>query len=165
MRKIMSLMLTVVLLFSCCAFGFAETNDSDDNAVMFDAGITKAIEQTAANWFASKDMRAMATILLALDYSVAIDEDSPLFPDLSESTYIGKDGLDLVVYMHAGEKDIIIVYRPVSGEAVYTEMDASSDVVIEAAMSAICSDGYYENDIETMYSIAQQINDVLNSDG
>ena len=165
MRKIMSLILAAMLLVSCCSFSLAETAaDGEDEAIEFDASITNAINETAATWFSAEETRGLATILLALDFTLAVGDDSELFPDMSEPTYIGKDGVDLAVYMHAGPRDIIIVYRPATGEAVYMETDVNSALVIKAAMEAICSDGYYENDIETMYSIAQELSEILDSD-
>lgn len=164
MRKIISLALVILMIFSCCMVGYAETQEeSETKSVDFEPAITNVVKNQAKEWFASEDMRAMVTILLALDLSVTLDADSDIYPDLSRSSFVGKEGLDLAVYLHGQAKDVIIVYRPISGEAYYMETDESSDAIVGLVMDAVCTEGYYENDVESMYSVTQEIQAIFES--
>ena len=165
MRKIISIVLVLLMFVSCFTAGYAETEEENESsAVMFEATITKLLDNQAKEWFASEEMRAMVTILLSLDLSSELDKDSEAYPDLSQNTYVGKSSLDLIVYLHGQKKDVTIMYRPITGDAGYTIMNASTDEVVEIIMGAVCSDGYYKNDAETMYVIAQQIGEILSGE-
>lgn len=161
MRKFLSLVLAALLL--CCSFSFAMAEVVSDE-VYFDADIMNALDQDAESWFTNAETRAMGTILLALDFSLTIGNDSPLFPDMSEPTYIGRDGDYLVVYVHTSGNDVILLYDTSTGEAAYMETSGLSSAVIEDMLNEVCEDGYYENDITTMLTVAQELSDIINGD-
>ena len=161
MRKGLCLVLVFALTLSmiCCA-GLAE---EESKAISFTPTMTNLVKTQAKEWMASDDMRAMATVLLVVDLITALDSSDGLMTALTQATYIGKEGLDLIIYLHSGENDILILYRPVTGEAYYSLFDVATDEAIEFVMEKYCTDGYYKNDIESIFTVVQGLQEVFSA--
>ena len=161
MRKRISLVLVFVLTLSMvyCA-GLAE---SEKEAKPFTPTVTNLVKNQAKEWMASDDTRAMVTVLLIVDLTTEIDSNDLLTNSLTKASYIGKQGLDLVVYVHGVENDMLILYRPVTGDAYYMMLDVSKDEAVEIVMNMYCTDGFYKNDLESIYTVVQQLQELFST--
>ena len=167
MRKGLCLMLVFVLTLSLvCCTGLAE---EESRVASFTPTMTNLMKKQAKEWMSTDDTRAMATVLLVVDLITALDSSDGLISSdglmsaLTQATYIGKEGLDLIVYLHAGENDILILYRPVTGEAGYSLFDVAKDEAVQMVLDLYCTDGYYKNDYESVYAVLQGLQDIFSA--
>lgn len=156
MKRWIVFALVFVLGLNLGAIALADSDEITD----FDPGLTNSMDMTANEWMETVETRAEITFTLAFDMTIA---GGPT-PDLSENAFIGKDGLDLVVYYHGDNDDIVVVYRPFANEASYFTVDTISDKSIEGLMEEVCGDGFYKNDMETLFGIMQEVQKGLEED-
>lgn len=108
MRKLCSLLLILSLLPGV----FAVTATAEDETISFEPALTMAWEGCVDDWYASSINRALLTVLLWIDYSMAF-KDSPYEIDLmQESAVCVDDGVLLVCYNTENMGGIIIDYAP-----------------------------------------------------
>lgn len=155
MKKRLLCVLVTILIGNLATVGVAE---SDSEVIQFDTPLTDGLEWSASESLESKESRALTTISLAMDLIIA---DKGVTPDLSKNTYIGKEGINIVVHYHGEGDDIIVIYQPITKTAAFQEIEASTDIVTKLAMEQACTDGTYENDLETVYSYVMEISNSL----
>ena len=156
MIKKVALLLVLVLAFQTVGFARAESD-----ATKFDLTLTSAMDMQAKEIMASSEMRAMVSVLLWMDFLINTDEDfSPKF--LKESSYMGRNGLVITVYIHGAEKDLVIAYTPLIQDAAYALLDKQSDLIVDLLLDSTCEDGYYKNDVEDVAKVLLAVMDAIN---
>lgn len=152
------LSLIIVCVLGCSAMAVGDTHD-------FLAFTTNMVEQSVIGWFSTEELRAMATILLTLDFLSEVGEEAGYDPLLfTEPSYVGIKGLDLYVTIRTAKDSILMLYRPSTGEAVYMEMDDyfGDDAYMEAGLREICGVGnYFKNDMLSMLSVYNDLDVVF----
>lgn len=140
----------LVLSLMCCGFALGE---NDEDSIAFEPTISNLMDTTAKEMMANSMLRAMVTVTIAVDMQMAGIAEADGF-EFGEPSYVGKDGANLILYIHAGEKDIIAIYCPLQKEANYLTSGPMRDAIVEMFMEEVCSDGYYENDLEDLMKVA-----------
>jgi len=161
MKKWLTLMMVIALAVGCLACAHAESD-----VQIFTPTLTKAVTNTADEWFATSSSRALLTSLLSLDVVLEVGSDSSLSPDLVQSSYVGKNGQDLIVAMYTeGGQVMIVIYRPSSQEAGYSTLtsSASSDAILEMSLKPTCPDGVYKNSLTDIYTVMQQLQEIISN--
>ncbi len=163
MKKFLCLLLAAVTLMA----GFNAINE-DHPIIEFDLILTKAIAEALdynkpSDWFDNPFNRALLTISLAADLSI-----KPEFNDISHvinienSSYVGRDGSSLhIITNNSYGNFYLITFTPSTCTAYYTIGNTASDLAIEYGLSAICSGGYYKNDLETINDAVQLLQLVM----
>ena len=121
MRKLISILLLIAMLFSVQLYAAADEDDSS-GFVEFDSTVTDSIGYTASEWFSSSLHRAAITTLLLLE--LASDENAP---DIDASklivngTYVGKADYNIHIFGTIDDSILCIGYCPVfeAGLLVY----------------------------------------------
>lgn len=164
MKRIAALTLVLLLVFSLVTCGYTETYTYNDGYGEFTPTLTNAMGFTGKQMMETSESRAMATIVLALDYMLnmnkTVENEEQFTPNLFETSYIGKNGVDIYVYLKSDTRDdrLVIIYRPVTQEASCDVMALSfGDTQVEYVLKEVCSDGYYKNDIEDIYTVYSTI--------
>lgn len=154
MLKKLSLVLALMLVF--CATGVAE---NDLESINFKPDILNSLELDATGMMVSPQMRALFTILLALD----IPDSTNFDVDLSQSSYVGRDGDVIYFYLHGESEDAVISYSPFLELAIYVGVPLNTpDSVVEEQLDPRCPDGWYKNDINDIYNILLELNSAIN---
>ena len=164
MKKILALALAVMLALSATAVVWAEEEESD--WVIFEPLYANSIEWTSDD-FESERLRAFITVMLILDldntFSASGDSElSDAFKDfgetvISESSYVGRSGDNLLIVLKYKDKMVSVAYEPAlyntssafSG-ALYKVSDALSDSLVEYYLEESCADGYYKNTLTAL---------------
>ena len=161
MKKVLCVLLALVVLLGNMALAEMAT---DEDAINFEPTLTTLMDYSASEWYDSVANRATLTILLMIDLKLS-DESFAQNVQLLETSYVGKSGLDLVVYVHGEEEDIIMLYRPLTEEAYYISIGSVwSDTLAEVLMNSVCDDEYHENDIEVLIEVFEQFEEAFASD-
>ena len=161
MKKMVAWLLLLAVLL--CTAGVSLAESSDDSTVSFTPTLANLAGMTASESMASSKQRALISVLLAVDYMSANTNGDSYSPDLAKASYVGKKDLMVVVYLHAPAKDILLLYQPISKEAAYFYVDTNVDTIAEILLRSTCTDGYYKNDIEDIYTILQDLSNAINS--
>ena len=156
------------LFLGCCIVFLSTTCYAlTDEPVDFAPTLTNSFGPTAKETISTDDTRAIVTVSLALDYMLSLNKDGTSFnPDLFLPSYIGKNNLDIIVGYQSSSDDgaLIIVYRPVAGEAAaQVFLNLNSETAIKAAVERASSDGSYKNDMESIYKTYEALNKAINS--
>lgn len=158
MLRCIVLVLAVLVTACCITFALGES----DGFLNFSSNLTDIFDQSAKNWISSSENRAMFSVLISCDLAVSVENGNDYLPDFSKKSYVGKEGLDLVLIAHTqGDETIIVVYRPSSGEASFRTMDIDNDTLLELMLSNLCSDGYYKNDTEDILATTEALSDIF----
>ena len=162
LRRIVSMLVVVVLLL-VGTVGYCDTSEENEE-VYFEATLTNILDMQAKEWFASSYYRAVLTVMVAGDLALACEDGSfDLATAITEDTYVGKEGLDLIVYFHGVDEDIIVVYRPLTGDACYLPMEEMSSEYVEYILGELCTEGFYLNDMEDIFEVVADLQEVLAS--
>lgn len=159
MKKLCSIILCLVLCL-CCFSALAD----DSSGVEFKPTLTTAADQTPTEWMTNSQTRALLTLVLSLDYSLATDGDPrALKPDISEPSYVGRASLALVVTLTASDNrgSILILYDWVNDSATYWEFEYANSSLMKTIIESTCSDGYYENSLTDLLSVTNALRDAL----
>ena len=146
--------------------GFSNIDcNAEDTGVSFSPTICYGMGKTGKEWMENAESRAYATISLALDYMISFNDRTPDFtPNMFETSYIGKTGLDLVVIYKSDltTDRLAVIFRPITGEASYLILEnIPTDTQADYMMQTVCVDGYYKNDIEDIYMVYNDISNAL----
>lgn len=162
-REILSLCLVLAMLTVGCMAGLCEeatASAEETKAIAFEPTITNGFDYSASEWFSSGFNRAMLAVILSLDLCNIVDKDVIDFgPALTESSFVAKDGLILVVYYHGTQDDLYITYMPLTGQATYQITDKSEDYVVQYALETVVDDGCYKNDFEDLMNVVALLKD------
>lgn len=159
MKRVVSMLIVSLLFFSMVISSQAE---SDSDSIEFVPKVSNILDRTAKDWFASSEDRAMLSVFLMLDAMSEFGNDSVYVPDLTQTTFLGRNGMDLFLTGHtAGDNSVIIQYRPIAGKALAGKSPSASDAVLKIALESICDDGCYKNDMEDIVKAAQTISDII----
>jgi len=154
----------MLLMLGLMLSGMAVAETTDDGTIVFEAQLTQILDLSASEWYESSEKRAYLTMLLILDMGLT---DDTFFSrvSLGENSYVGKDGLNLAVYVHMTDGDGVMVYCPATGEASFVSMESNlTDLLAESVMASTCGDGYYKNDLEDLYEAALELQGLMESD-
>lgn len=163
MKKLLCIVLVLVLTLCSCSFAFGE---DETISIEFEPTLTNALDHTSSIWFQSSANRAFFSVIIAVDLLLALGEDSDLdvFSGLAETSYVGKDGLTLILVYEADGKPLVITYTPALQSARYGFADGSyNKSLVEIVMSSNCSDGYYENDLEDILNASNALEEILSA--
>ncbi|MBR2572275.1 MAG: hypothetical protein IKE30_09170 [Clostridia bacterium] len=153
MKKALSLILVLAFLLSCsCGAALA----ADSKIVPFTPTMTNLGEKSAKEWFSSAETRALFTILLYLD----LPENVRGKYDSSKS-WVLKDGMSLMLFVLGEEDSLAVVYTPATEYAAYSRVGVTSETMAKLVLEGYSGDGYYKNDIEDLYTIAQLLSEAL----
>ena len=153
MMKKLSFILALMLIF--CATAVAE---SDLQTVNFQPSALNAMDLDAATIMVTSEMRALATVALSLDLTDAANFEV----DLSQSTYVGRDGETIYFYLHGESSDAIVGYIPFLDMAVYVLIPLNApDSIAEGQLDTRCPDGWYKNDTTDIYNVLVALYDAL----
>lgn len=157
-REILSLCLVLAMLTVGCMAGLCEeapASEEELDYVSFEPLFGNILEYSPSEWFSSKLNRALLTVCISLELMSIIDEDVIDFSEalLTESSYVARDGLALVLYYHGKQNDIIVLYMPLTGEAAYQIGDKAEDFRVSYVLEEIAEDGCYKNDIDDIIEV------------
>ena len=169
MKKNVCMFLTIALLLAFVP-AFSESTD-DSSFVSFNSNLLNAMDNTASNWYSSSQMRAMFSVLALIDLSQTVS-DLDVGTMLVNGTYVGKTEYGVAMSGYLENRVYMIVYTPVLKSANYfvtTISDTQSlssttaDFYLKTFMSVSCNDDYIKNNLEDILSVAQTIQEALNS--
>lgn len=157
MKKFVSMVLIVALLATCGAFAaFAQGAAS---LYTFDSFMIANVDTSVDEWLGSEDMRALCTVVLAMELMHGLNEQragqsDELTPQMAEPTYIGRDGDNIVVYLHAPGTDFLVTYYTNEKKCSFMKMSPMDDSVVLSTLNGIYPDGCSENSLDMiMYAI------------
>ena len=149
MKKVLSLILALCMLLACCALA-----ESDDG-IVYEPSLANAVGVSADEWFSTGENRALLTVLLGLEITSA--DGNYGLSDFVGDSYVGLNDDTLFVVMCGETKDLIMVYQPSIGTAIYNFTDASGSANVDAALAESCADGHYVNDVDDLISVSESI--------
>lgn len=150
-RGILSLCLVLAMLTVGCMTGLCE---EETDGIAFEPTIANEFEYSSAEWFSSGFNRALLTVGMLLDLNAIIDKNVINFGEaIAESTYVARDGINLLLYYHGEQNDLFVVYAPLTGEAIYNVRDKVDDSFVLYILKGIADDGCYKNDLEDIFEI------------
>lgn len=141
LKKLICLALALTMLLTACAFA------EDDEIYPFDPEVANASGFTAQEWFSSSYNRALLSLLLVHDCDGVLMEKELLDSTgcLSNPSFVGLSGTDLIVYYHCVDGDLLIMYTPELGTAAFGVNSASDDTTVELVLNSFCDGGCYQN--------------------
>ena len=142
LKKLICLALALTMLLSACAFA------EDDEIYPFDPEVTNASGFTAEEWFSTSYNRALLSLLLVHDCDGILMEKELLDSTgcLTNPSYVGLSGTDLIVYYHCVDGDLLVMYSPELGTAAFGLNSVSDDETVALVMGSFCDGGCYQND-------------------
>lgn len=153
MKKVLSLILALCMLLACCALA-----EFDDGTV-YEPALANSIDVSADEWFSTGENRALLTVLLGLEITSA--DGSYGLSDFVGDSYVGLNDDTLFVVMCGDAKDLIMVYQPSIGTAIYNFTDASGSANVDAALAETCADGHYLNSVDELIAVSEQILELI----
>lgn len=142
-----------------------ELQEESSNSASFAPFLMNTTEKSAEEWLTGEYMRAMATATIAIDLSLTDDVTSEeIVFAVAKTSYIGRAGSDLLVYLHGNERDILLLYNPDSKKAFYQFMDVTDDSILQITLNAAFTDGCYQNNSETVLSVLRLMAQALGQD-
>ena len=163
MKKLFSLLLALVLLFSLSASAFADTE-----VTYFPPTFTNALEYNAKEWMESEASRAFFAVLISLDYMSGVDDAYDMNGMLQGTMYVGRDSFIVsVVYAEKGSsKVVVLAYDTQStdqaGASVF-EFNSSSvaKTFITTNVAEAFGNGYYLVDPVDLAETVSALKDML----
>ena len=142
LKKIICLALALTMLLTACAFA------EDDEIYPFDPEVTNASGYTAEEWFSTSYNRALLSLLLVHDCDGILMEKELLDTTgcLTNPSYVGLSGTDLIVYYHCVDGDLLVMYSPELGTAAFGLNSVSDDETVALVMGSFCGGGCYQNE-------------------
>ena len=142
LKKLICLALALTMLLTACAFA------EDDEIYPFDPEVTNASGFTAEEWFSTSYNRALLSLLLVHDCDGILMEKELLDSTgcLTNPSYVGLSGTDLIVYYHCVDGDLLVMYSPELGTAAFGLNSVSDDETVALVMGSFCDGGCYQND-------------------
>ena len=142
LKKLICLALALTMLLTACAFA------EDDEIYPFDPEVTNASGYTAEEWFSTSYNRALLSLLLVHDCDGILMEKELLDTTgcLTNPSYVGLSGTDLIVYYHCVDGDLLVMYSPELGTAAFGLNSVSDDETVALVMGSFCDGGCYQND-------------------
>lgn len=155
MKKLVGMLMVLVLLFGT-VLAMAE------DTTAFEPTAANAIDFSGSEWLASKETRALLTILIGVDLS---NVDTSFTADmLKGTTYVGyRDDEEALLILYSGDDAAyIVIYAPLLGEAYYSELSAFSEVESDME-SYLKAEGYtiYRNSLLTIANVVDQLVEIL----
>ena len=151
MKKVLSLVLVLCMLLACSAM--AEMDAAETTTYV--PTLANSIEASAAEWYSTSENRALLPILLGLE--ITSQDDRYGLSDFVGDSYVGKDGDSLMIVMCGEAADLVIVYQPSIGTAIYEFTESSGSENVQYALGESCADGYYMNNIDDLISVSESI--------
>lgn len=156
MKTNKALQIAVLLLISTIVLSnFSAYADVEPKP--FETNFTAAVNLNAKNWFATEENRSVLTCSLALDYTLATSDMYNAFKIglFNNPSYVGRSGLLLVVIYPSSDTNqtLALFYDTTSHEGSYYVYDGMSSSLAERAIQAVATDGYYKNDVSTLYDV------------
>lgn len=159
MKKILSLVLILSMLFVCSTIGYCESSEIVD----FTPVLTNYLDKDLDEWFATGTNRALLTCSIAMDLGLYVDDEVlNLQEAFAKSTYIGRSEELIMITLHGGEKDITIYYCPSLDCASYVLEEKCQDFILEYAFNESCEDGYYKNESSDLMAAAIVLSSIIN---
>lgn len=142
LKKLICLALALTMLLTACAFA------EDDEIYPFDPEVTNASGYTAEEWFSTSYNRALLSLLLVHDCDGILMEKELLDTTgcLTNPSYVGLSGTDLIVYYHCVDGDLLVMYSPELGTAAFGLNSVSDDETVALVMGSFCDGGCYQNE-------------------
>lgn len=142
LKKLICLALALTMLLFACAFA------EEDEIYPFDPEVTNASGYTAEEWFSTSYNRALLSLLLVHDCDGILMEKELLDTTgcLTNPSYVGLSGTDLIVYYHCVDGDLLVMYSPELGTAAFGLNSVSDDETVALVMGSFCDGGCYQND-------------------
>ena len=142
LKKLICLALALTMLLTACAFA------EDDEIYPFDPEVTNASGYTAEEWFSTSYNRALLSLLLVHDCDGILMEKELLDSTgcLTNPSYVGLSGTDLIVYYHCVDGDLLVMYSPELGTAAFGLNSVSDDETVALVMGSFCDGGCYQNE-------------------
>lgn len=132
-----------------------------DSAAAFETAMLNAAEASAENWMLDGELRALGSLLMAYNLSEEAGEEA--IGRMMRNTYIGRDGETLVFYLCGSDRDLAAYYDADARTGGYKWMDAADREIVEAALGAVCADGFAMNDPDVLAAVIGQLSDALDS--
>ena len=159
MKKLMSAILALVLVFSVAGACFAETSTS--SAVKFEPKLADAMKYDADKYMSTSLNRALVTVLLFLQLTgdkVYTTDDYSLI----DSMVAEQKGIITVALL--GEKNtLVMLYAPGTGVASHMTLSATSKTTIEAILKEGGNTEVYTNSIDDLKTVLEMLKEVLNN--
>lgn len=156
MKRIIAAILMAAMLLMVGTSGLCE------EPTTFNPMLTDMMEADADQLMADSMTRALVTVTLALDLSVAMDDDSKQV-SLSDVTYVGRSGSILNVLYHIQDKhgECIFVSYAGGGRASYIFMHGLTDEFAPGLMASVCKDGYFRNSIDDLATALEEVGKIF----
>lgn len=160
MKKLLSLLLALILLF-VCASSYAE-----DDEIVFTPNLAVSLDATAAESFKTSESRALLTCALIIDLlietsdsygNIVLSEDI----NLADASYVGKSGINLIVFLQGNSHDYVFAFQPLNELANCILFDHLTSTMREYVLEELCTDGYFENDAEYLYEFFLEISEAI----
>lgn len=157
MKKLLCVLLISMLCFTQLNV-LSESGMGVFNGILIDNTIMSSKE-----WVKTGDNRALITSIIFLELYFELGD---VFYDefetaLVQPSYVGLSDGAVLIHYHGLSYDMMVVYRPNNDEILYGMVDPISDDVAVGALSAICSDGPYENDIDDLITAMASVYGLL----
>ena len=161
MKKILSLALAMMMLIASMSAAFAAPGDVGELTEL-PLTLTSVVDSSASEWMASSETRAMLTVLMCLDMVLALEDDSPITPSLTGTSYVGYGDGYLVVACETQTPGmgVIMLYFADSQSAYYMTAEYgeySFSSVFEIVLDELCPTGYYANSQDDVLAVAAEI--------
>ena len=160
MKKVLSVILCITVIFCCCTVGLAELTDPVD----IDPIITKRMDKTAKEWMSSDENRALLTVCMTLDYLIFLNGNAEFNIDLlNNNSYSGRLGFNLfsIYYIENEKKGLMIIYNTRKKDCGYSFIKSLSKDELEYAMKLTCKDGLYKNDVSDLYAVLEELRNAM----
>ena len=161
MKKLISLLLAALLLFSLTAAG-AE----DSESISFQPELTSTMDNSVSEWTESESNRALFSVLLVLD--AAFDSNAggnDILYILSHDTYVLRYSNWLSIAGYTDDYLYYMTYAPQLKTAQYgrirNESGSLAGTVIEATVKQQDCEAYYKNDSAVVLEWLQTISDLV----
>ena len=151
MKKVLSLVLVLCTLLACSAMAEMDASES----ITYVPTLANSIEASASEWYATSENRALLTILLGLE--ITSQDERYGLSDFVGKSYVGKDGESMLIVMCGEAADLVVVYQPSIGTALYDFTEPSSSDSVTYALGESCADGYYLNSIDDLITVSETI--------
>lgn len=161
MKKLISVLLALMLVFSVTGSCFAETDTS--SATRFDPKLADAMKYDSEKFMSTSFNRALVTVLLYLQLSIDKTINADDYTLVDSIVASNEDGIISVACM--GDKDtLVILYAPQSGGiASYMTLSITSKSLVESILKEGGNTTVYTNDTSDLKSVLEMLKDIVNN--